>query len=91
MRRKYMELDSYTCDLCILQRNRGISLPSLQFRQSLLELASSNLRFHWNNPTNFQETQGEIGVPFFMEIIILMARSIWLTRNDWTFNNLTHQ
>lgn len=26
--------------------------------------------------------------PFFMEIIILMVWSIWLTRNDWTFNNL---
>jgi hypothetical protein len=63
MRQKYMELDSYTCDLCILQRNGGISLPSLQFHQSLLELTSSNLRFHWNNPTNFQETQGEIGAP----------------------------
>jgi hypothetical protein len=25
---------------------------------------------------------------FFMEIIIIMAWSIWMTRNDWIFSNI---
>ncbi|KAF8768972.1 hypothetical protein HU200_007064 [Digitaria exilis] len=29
-----------------------------------------------------------LGVPFFMEIIILMSWCIWTTRNDWIFRNL---
>jgi hypothetical protein len=30
----------------------------------------------------------KFGVTFFMEIIVLMARSIWTVRNDWVFNNI---
>jgi hypothetical protein len=29
-----------------------------------------------------------LDVPFFMEIIILMAWSVWTVRNDWVFNNI---
>jgi hypothetical protein len=30
----------------------------------------------------------DLALPFFMEIIILLAWSIWQTRNSWIFNNL---
>jgi hypothetical protein len=33
----------------------------------------------------FKKVKEKLAVPFFMEIIILMAWSIWDTRNDWIF------
>jgi hypothetical protein len=30
----------------------------------------------------------DLALPFFMEIIILLAWSIWHTRNNWIFNSL---
>ncbi|KAL6596864.1 hypothetical protein ACP70R_046998 [Stipagrostis hirtigluma subsp. patula] len=30
----------------------------------------------------------QLGVPFFMEVIIIMAWSIWTVRNNWLFNNV---
>jgi hypothetical protein len=31
---------------------------------------------------------GLLGVPFFMDIIIIIAWSVWTTRNDWEFNEI---
>jgi hypothetical protein len=36
----------------------------------------------------FQQIRNKLEVPFAMEIIILMAWAIWVTRNDWIFNNI---
>jgi hypothetical protein len=39
-------------------------------------------------PQIFRRIKSKLAVPFSMEIIIIMASSIWLTRNDWIFNNV---
>nr|TKW37263.1 hypothetical protein SEVIR_1G036238v2 [Setaria viridis] len=51
-----MTLESYTCDLCILQKRETI--------------------------------KDRLAVPFYMEIMILMAWSIWTIRNDWMFKGI---
>nr|TKW10118.1 hypothetical protein SEVIR_6G141000v2 [Setaria viridis] len=48
-----MALDSYNCELCIMQK---------------------------------RETK--IRSAIFMEIIVLLAWSVWTTRNDWMFKNV---
>jgi hypothetical protein len=34
------------------------------------------------------QIRDKLEVPFAMEIIILLAWAIWVTRNDWIFNNI---
>jgi hypothetical protein len=36
----------------------------------------------------FDRMRRHLQVPFFMDIIILMAWSIWTIRNDWIFNGI---
>ena len=36
----------------------------------------------------FKAIRRRLGVSFALEIIVLMAWSIWTTRNDWIFNNV---
>jgi hypothetical protein len=36
----------------------------------------------------FKKIKERLEVPFFMDIIILMAWSIWLTGNDWILSNI---
>jgi hypothetical protein len=36
----------------------------------------------------FKQIKDKLQVPFYMKILILMAWSIWTTRNDWIFKDI---
>ncbi|RCV19912.1 hypothetical protein SETIT_4G014400v2 [Setaria italica] len=85
-----MELDSYTYELCNLQRRETTNL--LFFRCSFAKACWNSIgvtyistRTHWNI---INQIKNKLGVPFYMEIVILMAWSIWTTRNSWMFNSV---
>nr|TKV99248.1 hypothetical protein SEVIR_8G031528v2 [Setaria viridis] len=76
-----MYLDTYTCVLCILQEKE--TMPHLFLRCNFSKAC-------WSTSSRppfriFNSIKDKLNVPFYMEIIILMARSIWSVRNDWTF------
>jgi hypothetical protein len=90
LQRRDMILDSYTCDMCILQ------LPETNAH---LLLRCNFAKACWNSiGVTFtssrailqilEKIKDALALPFFMEIIILLAWSIWHTRNNWIFNNL---
>jgi hypothetical protein len=89
LRRKYMELDSYTCDQCILQRPE--TGAHLFLRCNFAKSCWNSLGVTYVSTRTvlqiFVRIREKLAFPFFMEIIILMAWSIWLTRNDWIFHN----
>nr|TKW02024.1 hypothetical protein SEVIR_8G217500v2 [Setaria viridis] len=85
-----MNLDSYTCKLCILQRREIVN--HLFFRCNFARACWNQIgvtyistRTQWNIIT---QIKGKLGVPFYMEIIILMTWSIWTTINNWMFNSV---
>jgi hypothetical protein len=82
-----MHLDSYTCDLCILQKQE--SLRHLFFRYSFA-------KNYWQRvgvlvPTWLKSDRAtrhirrSLSKPYAMKIIILMCWSIWRERNAWIF------
>jgi hypothetical protein len=85
-----VELDSYTCDLCI--RRKTETVAHLFFRCSFAKACWSSIGASvvTSRPV-FQILKllkDKLAVPFSMEIIILMTWAIWTTRNAWIFNNM---
>lgn len=85
-----MDFDSFSCELCILQRPETVN--HLFFLCNFTKACWNTIgvtyvptRTIWNI---IAQIKAKLGVPFFMEIIILMAWSIWKTRNNWMFNNV---
>jgi hypothetical protein len=89
LRRKNMHLESYTCDLCLLQRVKN--LRHLFFRCPFAKncwLQIEVLVPMWLKPDRAtSHIRRKLRVPFAMEIIILMCWSIWKERNSWIFKN----
>jgi hypothetical protein len=90
LQRRNMELDSYTYEMCILQRLE--TCAHLIFRCNFAKAcwASIGITVPTTRPVTsiINRIRRHLGLPFFMEIIILMAWSIWTTRNDWIFSEL---
>jgi hypothetical protein len=88
--RKDMDLDSYTCDLCILQKLE--TSAHLFLRCNFAKACWNSLGVTYVStrtiPQIFKQIKEKLAVPFAMEIVILMTWSIWLTRNDWIFSHL---
>jgi hypothetical protein len=88
LRRKNQALDSYTCDLCILQRTENV--PHLFLRCNFAKACwnAIGVSVVTTRPLLqiLRKIKERLAVSFFMEIIILMSWSIWTTRNDWLFN-----
>jgi hypothetical protein len=84
-----MVLDSYKCELCLLQREetlRHLFISCLFAKNcwaSIRVLIPSWLRA--TGATTYMKRH--IGLPFAMEIIITMYWSIWKERNAWIFTN----
>ena len=89
LRRRGMILESYTCELCILQRPE--SSEHLLLRCNFAKACWSTIGVTYNPSRTalqiFRRIKQQLRVPFAMEIIILMWWSIWTTKNDWIFNN----
>jgi hypothetical protein len=90
LNRKNMALDSFTCDLCILQRLESGAHLFLRCNFAKAGWSSLGVTFVSTRavPHIFRNIKDKLAVPFAMEIIIIMAWSIWLTRNDWIFKNV---
>jgi hypothetical protein len=90
LQRQLVELDSYTCDLCI--RRKSETVAHLFFRCNFAKACWSSIGASvvTSRPV-FQILRlikDKLAVPFSMEIIILMTWAIWTTRNAWIFNNI---
>lgn len=90
LHRKGMELDSHTCDLCILQRpeTTGHLFLRCNFAKACWETIGVLVAPTRNVSQNLNRMKQQLGVSFFMEIIVLMTWSIWTTRNDWIFREV---
>lgn len=77
--RKCMNLDSFVFELCILQKRETVN--HLFFRCNV-GVTYISTRSHRNI---IEQIKRKLGVPFYMEIIILMSWRIWTTRNNWLF------
>jgi hypothetical protein len=89
LQRKDMHLESYTCDMCILQRPETNAHIFLRCNFARACWESIGISVVTSRPVLhiINRIRRHLRVPFFMEIIILMAWSIWKTRNEWIFNN----
>lgn len=90
LRRRNMHLDTYTCELCILQRIETTTHLVLKcnFAKACWQLIGVSVITTRPMKQIFTQIQQQLQVPFFMEIIITMSWSIWAIRNDWIFNNV---
>jgi hypothetical protein len=93
LQRKDMHLESYTCDMCILQRletNAHLFLRC-NFARACWEAIDISVVTSRLVPHTINRISRHLRVPFFMEIIILMAWSIWKTRMNGSLITLTLQ
>ncbi|TVU13198.1 hypothetical protein EJB05_40731, partial [Eragrostis curvula] len=88
LHRRNMHLDDYNCEMCILQREETIYHLFLKcnFARQSWESIGLHAPLTSNPGRAVKRLKQQLPVPFYMEIIILMAWSIWTTRNDWIFN-----
>ena len=91
LKRRNMEVDSYTYENCIWQCEE--SLGHLFLRCSYAKSCWNLISF--SAPTTGRPDRAvfiikqQLQVPFFMEVIILMTWSTCKCRNEWLFDN-TH-
>jgi hypothetical protein len=89
LRRRNMELDSYSCENCLWQREE--TLYHLFLRCNFAKACWSSIGItppRISNPeVAAANLNHQLNVPFSMEIIILMTWSIWKSRNEWLFSS----
>lgn len=88
-----MELDSYTCDLCIRRKLETVAHLFLRCNFAKARWNAIGVTFVSTRPLLqiFKMITDKLLVPFAMDIIILMTWSIWTTRNNWMFENIDPQ
>jgi hypothetical protein len=88
-RRKNMALDSYDCELCLLQREEALRhlFFKCSFAKNCWSLIGVNVP-SWLKPERAtRHIKRQLRLPFSMDIIITMCWSIWSERNSWLFSN----
>jgi hypothetical protein len=86
-----MQLDSYTCEMCLPQREE--TLHHMFLKCSFAKKKNCWLQVGVHVPTRLRaegatrHIKNALGVPFVMEIIIIMSRCIGKERNKWIFND----
>ena len=88
LRRKNMFLPSYNCVLC--HGNHEETVDHLFLHCPFVKQAWEILNLHYQPSEESLQIVANfkllLGVPFFMEIIILWSWSIWTVRNGFIFN-----
>jgi hypothetical protein len=89
LHRKNMDLESYTCDMCIWQYEETIQhlFQKCNLAKACWAAIGINMPTSNNRKRVILMLKRRIGQPFAMEVIILMTWAIWSTRNEWIFNN----
>jgi hypothetical protein len=87
LRRKRIQLESYACEMCIRQREEN--LRHLFFRcafaknyWAIIGITIPPLIRTERVILHFKRT---LGLPFAMDIVIIMSWCIWKERNSWLF------
>lgn len=82
-----MHLDSYDCELCILQKEETLRHLFIKcpFARRCWEIIGITYPTTIQPIAAFALFKKKLKVNFAIEIIIIMAWSIWNTRNDWIF------
>lgn len=90
LHRRNMDLDSFTWDLCILQRLETSAHLFIRcnFAKACWSAIGIQVAPTRNVKQNFNRRRQQLRLPFFMEIIILMCWCVWSARNDWVFRNI---
>jgi hypothetical protein len=89
LRRKNMHLDSYICELCLLQKEGKLRHLFLRcpFAKRCWLLIGVQVPT-WLRPQRaVRNIKRQLRVPFAMEVIIIMCWSIWTERSSWLFRN----
>lgn len=90
LKRKHFHLPSYNCVLCALDTEETLERLFLEYDMAivcwdLIGMAVNN----YSDPFQvFDDLRRQLGVSFFMEIIIIMSWSIWTLRNDVIFRGI---
>jgi hypothetical protein len=85
LRRKNMELEYYSCELCIwqMEETRGHLFIYCNFAKQCWEGIA--IPPHLATLRALKWIRRKLKVPFTMEVLILMTWCIWKTRNNWIF------
>jgi hypothetical protein len=88
LKRKNMNLESYTCENCIWQKEE--TLYHLFLKCNFAKACWTSIGLTSPRIANPEDAAvnliQQLNVPFSMEIVILMIWSIWKTRNAWLFS-----
>ncbi|TVT96950.1 hypothetical protein EJB05_57834, partial [Eragrostis curvula] len=89
LRRKHMHLDDYKSELCIWQKEETLHLfVKCNFAQQCWASIGLNVTTHLRIKHIIKWLKRKLVVPFYMDIIIMMSWSIWVSRNEWIFRNI---
>jgi hypothetical protein len=91
LKRWNMELESYTCENCILQRLETWSHLFLRYVQLCTEMLADRWNYSpsLNNPhLVVTKVTAELRMSWSTEIVITMMWCIWKCRNGWIFNEI---
>ncbi|GJN05198.1 hypothetical protein PR202_ga22807 [Eleusine coracana subsp. coracana] len=84
-----MHLDSYVCELCILQREESLHhlFIKCNFAKSCWQTIGISYPSTLSRVRIIKRIKRHLQVPFYIKTIILMSWCIWKQRNGWLFNN----
>jgi hypothetical protein len=87
LRRKHMQLDSYTCEMCLLQRVESVRHLFLRYSFAKKYWFRIGVQVPtWLKPNRAtRHIKRSLRMQFAMDIIILMTWCIWKERNGWLF------
>jgi len=90
LKRKKMQLPDYTCVLCNSSIEETLThlLLECNFAQQCWAILNLQVDLDADPFQILQQFKDQLGVPFFMEIIILMSWALWITRNDLIFRQI---
>jgi len=87
LKRKRKQLPDYTCVLCngTIEESLSHLLLDCQFARQCWAIVNVDVDLELDPFQILQSFKTQLGVPFFMEVIILMSWTIWKSRNDFIF------
>lgn len=90
LKRRNMILDSYVCELCILQKEETSFHLFIRcnFAKECWRSIGLNLPRHLQIIPLVKWIKRKLNNTFYMDIIILLCWSIWKERNNWLFEGI---
>jgi hypothetical protein len=80
---------SYSCVLCSedIEETLVRLFHHCHFAKACWQMIQVHVPNNLHPYQTLESFKGQLNVPFFMEIIVLMSWSIWIARNDLIFRN----